>query len=100
MFDEMDRLRDLKELQQLLRHYRDLGVADRTLWQDRVCQKDGVEPRELVRMHGELIAFGWIEQNTGIVTGTTRGAAPACYRITLAGIRALKQLAAEEVAVA
>ena len=69
MFDEMDRLRGLKELQQLLMHYRDLGVADRTLWQDRVCQKDGLEPRELVRLHGELIAFGWIEQNTGIVTG-------------------------------
>ena len=73
MFDEMDRLRDMKELQQLLMTARDLGVADRTLWQDRVCQQDGVEPmRELVRLHGELIAYGWIEQNTGIVTGKAR----------------------------
>ena len=99
MFDEMDRLRDVKDLQELLTHYRDLGVPDRSTWQDRVCARDGVEPRELVRLHGELIAYGWIEQNTGIVPGAMRGTAPGCYRVTAAGIRALKQLAPEEVEV-
>ncbi len=97
MFDELDRLREVKELQALLTHYRDLGAADRTVWQDRVCASEGVEPRELVRLHGELIAYGWIEQNTGIVVGARRGSAPSCYRITTAGIKALKQLVSEEV---
>ena len=95
MFDEMDRLREAPELQELLTHYRDLGVLDRTVWQDRLSAKQGSEPRELVRLHGELIGHGWIEQNTGVVVGAGGNAARACYRITLAGIRALKQLAAE-----
>ena len=92
MCDEIDRLRGAKELQALLRHYRDLGAADRTAWQDRLCARDGLEPRDLVRLHGELIAFGWVEQNTGVVFGARYGTAPACYRITPAGLRALKQL--------
>jgi hypothetical protein len=99
MFDEMDRLRDVKEMQGLLIHYRDLGSLDRAAWQDRVCAREGVEPRELVRLHGELLAYGWLEQNTGIVPGATRGTAPGCYRITPAGVRALKQLVTEEVEV-
>ena len=100
MFDEIDRLRDVKELQALLIHYHDLGVPDRMVWQDRLCVREGLEPRELVRLHGELIAYGWIEQNTGIVVGAKRGAAPGCYRITPAGMRALKQLNTVEVEVA
>ena len=43
---------------------------------------DGVEP-QMAKLHGELLAFAWIEQNTGVV--------PACYRITLDGWRAIKQ---------
>ena len=39
-------------------------------------------------LHGELIAFGWVEQNTGQV--------PSCYRITLAGLRAIRQAKAQE----
>jgi hypothetical protein len=96
MFDEFDRLRDVKELQSLLVHYGTLGESDRTVWQDRVCSTDGVEPRELVRLHGELIAYGWIEQNTGMVAGARRGSAPSCYRITTTGVRALKQLSTSE----
>jgi len=44
---------------------------------------EGVAPPELVKLHGELIAFGWVEQNTGEV--------PICYRITPAGSRAMRQ---------
>ncbi len=100
MFDEIDRLRDVKELQALLTHYRNLGASDHTVWQDRLCELEGVEPRELVRLHGELIAFGWIEQNTGVVSGALRGAAPGCYRVTPAGIRALQQRTTMEEVVA
>jgi hypothetical protein len=45
---------------------------------------DGVEPRDLVRWHGELRAAGWVELNVG-----QRGCG---YRATAAGMRALKQV--------
>jgi hypothetical protein len=99
MFEEMERLRAVKALFNLLDHYRQLAVPDRQVWQDRLTVLEGVEPRELVKCHGELLAYGWLEQNTGATSGARPGTAPACYRITSAGLRALKQLQAEAVAV-
>ncbi len=95
MFDEMERLRDEKALCTLLTHYAALAAPDRQLWQDRLREMEGVEGRQLVRLHGELLAYGWLEQNTGLTPVLRRGEAPACYRITPAGLRALKQLRAE-----
>ncbi len=92
MFDEMERLRDAPGLFDLLAHYGQLGSADRQVWQDRLASLAGVEPRELVRFHGELLAYGWIEQNTGATPVLRPGAAPACYRVTPAGVRALKEV--------
>jgi hypothetical protein len=97
MFDEMKRLRETKGLLELLSHYSDLAAADRQVWQDRLLQMEGVEARELVKLHGELLAYGWLEQNTGATPVLRQGAAPGCYRITAAGVRALKQVRAEEV---
>lgn len=88
MFDEMDRLRALDGLQRLLHHYQERAERDRAVWQDRVQEMTGLEPRELVKLHGELLAYGWVELNTG----ETSGAAPAHYRITAAGLRSLRQL--------
>ncbi len=96
MFDEMERLRDEKDLFTLLSRYAALAAADRSLWQDRLREMDGVEGRQLVRLHGELLAYGWLEQNTGLTPVLRRGEAPACYRITPAGLRALKQLRQEQ----
>ncbi len=89
--DEMDRLREVKELSALLAHYQEAGGADRQAWQDRVQEMEGVAARDLVRLHGELLAFGWIEQNTGATPALRPGGAPACYRITTTGLRALRQ---------
>jgi hypothetical protein len=97
MFDEMDRLRSMKGLSGLLAHYAELAAPDRLVWQDRVQEQEGVEARELVRLHGELLACGWLEQNTGATPVLRRGAVPSCYRITPAGVRALKQLRAEDM---
>lgn len=97
MFDELDRLRDVKELFALLAHYQLAGAADRQAWQDRVAVIEGVEPRQLVKLHGELLAYGWLEQNTGATPALRAGAAASCYRITTAGIRALKQVRAQEM---
>ena len=97
MFDEMERLRDVKGLRDLLEHYRRLAAPDRQAWQDRLPQLEGVEPHELVKYHGELLAYGWLEQNTGATPVLQAGAARQCYRVTPAGLRALKQARAEEV---
>jgi hypothetical protein len=89
--DEMQRLRESEALAWLLAHYADLGAADREAWQDRLMHLEGVEPRQLVLLHGELIAYGWLEQNTGSTAVLKAGAVPACYRITAVGVRALRQ---------
>jgi hypothetical protein len=99
MFDETERLRDVKELHDLLDHYRRRAAPDRQAWQDRLPEMEGVEPRTLVKLHGELLAYGWLEQNTGATSPGPRGAA-ACYRVTTAGLRALKQVEAEGASVA
>lgn len=91
MFDELQRLRDVRELFDLLSHYAELGAADRQVWQDRLAEMAGVEPRALSKLHGELLAYGWLEQNTGATPLLRPGTAANCYRITPSGIRALKQ---------
>jgi hypothetical protein len=96
MFDEMDRLRQEERLADLLRHYADLADDDREEWQDRLSHLDGVDPRGLARLHGELLAYGWVEQNTGLTLAGPAGTAARCYRITPTGLRALRQVPDEE----
>jgi hypothetical protein len=60
-------------------------------------QMDGVEPRQLSALHGELIAFGWIEQNTGQAILRQDGTLSACYRITLHGLRESRRFQGAEV---
>ena len=98
MFDEMERLRDEKDFSACCPTTPCWRAADRQVWQDRLLEMEGVEARQLVRLHGELLAYGWLEQNTGLTPVLRRGEAPACYRITTAGLRALKQLRAEQTA--
>jgi hypothetical protein len=83
MLPEFDHLRSNPHLLELLSHYAQLGAEDREAWQPRLMQMEGVPPPELVKLHGELLAWGRLDQNTGHV--------PACYRITLAGLRAIRQ---------
>ena len=97
MFNELVRLRDTPTLFELLSHYAGLAAPDRQVWQDRQMQQDGCDTREMTRLHGELIAHGWVEQNTGLTPGLRKGEAPACYRVTTAVLRALKQVKAGEV---
>jgi hypothetical protein len=96
MIDELERLRRVKGLFALLNHYANLGRPDREIWHDRLSTLEGTEPRELVKLHGELLAYGWLEQNTGATPVLRSGAAAGCYRIALAGVRALKQVRSEE----
>ena len=41
-------------------------------------QMDGIDPKQLTTLHGELIAFDWIEQNTGQATGMKDGGIANC----------------------
>lgn len=88
MEEEIEVLCDSLPLLRLLDHYADAG--DREAWQDRVMELADAPPRDLARWHGELIARGWVEQNTGAVPVLRAGAAPGCYRVTSAGRRALQ----------
>jgi hypothetical protein len=97
MLDEMERLRQVRPLFALLGAYHERSAGDRLAWQERVREAGGVAGRDLVRLHGELLAYGWIEQNTG-ATATTAAGTAACYRITAAGVRALRQAREEQPA--
>src|SRR4051794_31971395 len=90
MFDEFQRLCETRSLFHLLAHYAEAGARDRETWQDRVMGLDSVSARELSRLHGELIAYGWIEQNTGTTPVLKPGVAACCYRITTAGLKTFK----------
>ena len=89
--DGWPRLREGEALARLLTHHADLGSADQEAWQDRRMDLERAEPRELVRLHGQLIACGWVEQNTGATPLLKPGVVAACYRVTAAGLRALRQ---------
>jgi hypothetical protein len=90
MFDDLERLREDPRLAALLAHYAEEGAADREAWQDRVMVLDGLPPEAVVKLHGALLAYDWIEQNTGATGEPQGGAVPRCYRVTAAGRRALR----------
>ena len=91
MFDDLQRLRETPRLIDLLTHYGMLGKHDRSIWQKRLNEMEGVDPKELSRLHGELIAFDWIEQNPSRTVAA--GSVPVgIYRITAQGVRDLCQV--------
>ena len=92
MFDELQLLFDDSRLFQLLDHYGQLGLADRTVWHDRLMEMGHVSRHDLTRLHGELIAWGWLEQNTGNTAVLKPGAVANCYRITAQGVKAIKRV--------
>jgi len=84
MSDELQTLTASEPLLNLLTHYAERSSADRQAWHDRLMRLERCEPRDLSKLHGKLIAFGWLEQNTGVL--------PAYYRATRAGIKALDEM--------
>jgi hypothetical protein len=90
MFDDSLRLRENPHLVSLLSHYAQQGTDDRATWRSRLMEMDGVEPKQLTALHGELIAFEWIEQNTGQTLSS-------CYRVTLHGLREYGRLQGVEI---
>jgi hypothetical protein len=91
MSDDLAQLRTDEKLRRLLDYYAEPGLIDREAWQDRVMELDTVSHADLVRMHGELLAHEWIEPNVGVLPALRAGTVPQCYRVTVAGLRALKR---------
>jgi hypothetical protein len=90
MLDDLEHFSGNEALQRLLSHYARVAGDDRERWQDRLMELDGTEPKDLVKLHGELIAFGWVEMNVGAMPIVRAGVVSSCYRITSAGLRALR----------
>jgi hypothetical protein len=99
MFDDSVRLRENPHLLALLSHYAEQGAEDRATWRDRLMQMEGVTPKQLSALHGELIAFSWIEQNTGQATPGKDGTISSCYRVTPHGLRTYRRLNGAEIEV-
>jgi len=97
MFDDAQRLQENPHLLALLSHYAQHGTEDRALWRDRLMQMESVEPKQLSALHGELIAFDWIEQNTGQAISRPDGTLSSCYRITLNGLRVHRRFHGVEI---
>lgn len=91
MFDEIEFLDSDPDLEGLLFHYAQLGLSDRQVWQDRKMQHAECTDRNLSRLHGQLIAFGWLEQNTGNLSRLDPGNVAGCYRVTPQGLRLFKE---------
>jgi hypothetical protein len=85
----MKRLRESTGLKDLLAHYVNQPVAEPDARLDRVMELDGFTGKSLSQLHGELIAYGWIEYSAG--SNIVRpGCVPNCYWPTAAGRRALR----------
>jgi hypothetical protein len=97
MFDFTVRLRENAHLLALLTHYAQLGSEDRTIWHARLMQLEQIDSKELTSLHGELIAFNWIEQNTGNAKYFPDGTLGCCYRITHEGLREYRRIHGVEV---
>jgi hypothetical protein len=92
LLDFARRLKENAQLLALLSHYAQLGSEDRMIWQDRLMQLEGADPKQLTLLHGELIAFDWIEQNTGHAVGRSDGTLSGCYRVTQQGLRGYRRI--------
>ncbi len=86
--EETERLAQDSRLLKLLCGY--AAEGDPELWRDRAMSLDETSEEDLRRLHGELLAFDWIEQNTGLATLGADGAIAKCYRLTADGRRALR----------
>ena len=96
MLDDLERLRTSEPLLQLLTHYCRLADPNRESWQDRLMSLEAVDARELTKLHGLLLAMEWIELKVGHFSPGSNHPVPACYRVTNAGLRAVRQVQVKE----
>ncbi len=84
---EQPRFRNDPRVYQVLGHYDKRDAVGPAPWRERLMDIPGVAAAELSRLHGLLLAYGWIVQ--GPALGDDGRCLSSCYRITPAGQRAL-----------
>lgn len=100
---EIELLSDHDDWRRVLETYRKLAVADASTrpqvdaqvdaepsWIPRVAKIDGIDGRRLTKIHGQLIALGFLKFE---LEGRTSGVS---YRVTREGNKALDRLAHRE----
>jgi hypothetical protein len=60
-------------------------------WYDRLTELPGVEPTELSRHYGLLLANGWLDVRIAKESLTASGGVKQAYQITKDGLRALQR---------
>ncbi len=85
MLDSLERLRNDPQLLLLFSHYAKLGETNPEAWHTRLAHLDCDGRVDLVKLHGELIAFDLVEPNPGQT--------PCKYRLTRAGLKAIREIA-------
>jgi hypothetical protein len=78
----------IRQLLCLYRRMKEKTPADE--WHDRLSDMPGVEPKELARHYGLLLANGWMDVRIGQESLTASGVKQA-YRITRDGLKALQR---------
>ncbi|HEV8060263.1 MAG TPA: hypothetical protein VGP68_10340 [Gemmataceae bacterium] len=89
MSEELEQIPEDSVLFRLLELYANAGLDNPDAWQLRVMTLEGADDRRLSRLHGRLIAAGWLEFN--IAAARAKNETMRCYRITAAGRRALRR---------
>lgn len=96
MYVDVDALRSDARLRELLAAYVDRRRADPGAeWHDRVMELDGCTAEQLTKLHGRLLANGWIETRVHGEAFREAGRLEACYRATHDGVSALRQAQAQ-----
>lgn len=91
MLDGIFILRENPQLRSLLEAYRARKTAlPDAEWHDRVMEMGNVDSMTLVRLHGLLLANGWIETRVDRESFAQPGILRCCYRASPEGLRALR----------
>ncbi len=88
MRDERDRLSEWQALAELLADYLARQGGEREAWLDRPLAIAGLDAQEVTRLHGELLAYGWLEMQLNPSGPRRADTVAECYRLTPAGRRA------------
>ncbi|HVJ82648.1 MAG TPA: hypothetical protein VNC50_16385 [Planctomycetia bacterium] len=92
MLGSLELLVEEPPLRELLAWYGDLRAAKPdAAWHDRRAELPHVDAAALSRLHGDLMAFGWIDVRIAPDALETPGEIRSAYQITREGIRALRQ---------
>lgn len=90
MIGSIEILCENPSLHELLLSYRQQRKQRRDAeWDDRIMRFDDLSDKELSKLHGTLLALGWLETRVCREAFDVPGQLTACYRVTHEGIRAL-----------